>query len=56
MSFFITTGAENIELRRALANLVAVVLGSPQESNHLWYHMFKPEALEMTYMTGFMVC
>lgn len=43
------------DLRHSLANLVAVILGSPPRSNHLWYHLFAPEMLENSYITGFMV-
>ena len=45
----------DIDLRHSLANLVAVIVGSPSESNHLWYHLFAPDKLENTYITGFMV-
>ena len=45
----------DIDLRHSLANLVAVILGCPTHSNHLWYHIFNPEELHGTYMTGFMV-
>ena len=44
-----------LNLRRAMANLIAVVLATPHQSTHLWYHMFKPEELSGTYMTGFMM-
>lgn len=43
------------QLRHSIANLIAVVLGLPPKSNHLWYHMFEPKELQNTYMTGFMV-
>ena len=43
------------DLRHSLANLMAVVVGSPTHSNHLWYHMFAAEKLHNTFMTGFMV-
>ena len=45
----------DIDLRHSLANLVGAVLGCPPNSNHLWYHLFHPEELPGTYMTGFMV-
>ena len=45
----------DLDFRRALANLVAAIVGSPPRSNHLWYHLFAPGELERTYMTGFMV-
>eukprot|EP00731_Ephydatia_muelleri_P021734 Em0014g325a len=44
----------DVELRHALANMIAVVIASPRASNHLWYHMFEPDGLMDTYMTGFM--
>ena len=34
---------------------MGIVLGCQPKSNHLWYHLFAPEELEDTYMTGFMV-
>ena len=43
------------DLRCCVANTVAVILGSPPQSNHLWYHLFDPEKLQDTYITGFMV-
>ena len=44
-----------IELRHALANMVAAVLACPPRSNHLWYHLFAANELNDTHMTGFMV-
>lgn len=52
---FFSLDQSDIDLRHTLANLVAVVMGSPTCSNHLWFHMFAPEQLVNTYMTGFMV-
>ena len=49
------TDQSDSDLRHALANMVAVVIGSPKASNHLWYHIFAPGDLADTYMTGFMV-
>ena len=43
------------DLRHSLANMIAVTLGCPSHSNHLWYHMFAQEELLNTYITGFMV-
>lgn len=43
------------DMRNALAHLIAVVLGCPPQSSHLWYHMFAPEDLANSYITGFMV-
>ena len=34
---------------------MGIVLGCQPKSNHLWYHLFAPEELKDTYMTGFMV-
>ena len=48
------TGGDS-QLRHAIANLVAAVVGLPTKSNHLWYHMFEPKELQDTYMVGFMV-
>ena len=44
-----------IQLRHALANMVAAVLACPPRSNHLWYHLFAANELNDTHMTGFMV-
>ena len=54
---FIYPSAEysDTDLCHSLANLVAVVMGCPSRSNHLWFHIFAPEELVNTYMTGFMV-
>ena len=49
------TDQSDVDLRHALANMIAVVIASPKASNHLWYHMFAPGDLVDTYMTGFMV-
>ena len=45
----------DIDLCHSLANLVAVIVGTQPQSNHLWYHLFSPDELVDTYMTGFMV-
>ena len=45
-----------IDLRNALANVIAVVFGLPNCSTHLWYHMLIPGDLESSYLTGCMVC
>ena len=52
---YILLDQSDVDLRHALANLIAFIVGSPHRSNHLWYHLFAPEELENTYMTGFMV-
>jgi hypothetical protein len=44
-----------MDLRHSIANMVAMVMGCPSHSNHLWYHMFAADELVNTYMTGFMV-
>ena len=49
------TDQSDVDLRHALANMIAVVIASPNASNHLWYHMFAPGDLVDTYITGFMV-
>ena len=43
------------DLRRTLALLAAVVMGLPARSTHLWTHIFEPNAIEGTYVTGNMV-
>ena len=53
--FLLSLEQSEIDLRHSLANLVGVVLGCPPNSNHLWYHLFHPEKLPGTYMTGYMV-
>ena len=52
---FSCAGPSDLELRHAIANIVAAVLGTPEKSTHLWLHMFSPSDLDGTYMTGFMV-
>ena len=47
--------SSDIELRHAIANVVAAVLGSPERTTHLWWHLFSPDKLANTYMTGFLV-
>ena len=46
----------DIDLRHALANMIAVMFSLPSRSTHLWYHMFIPGDLKNSYLTGFMVC
>ena len=43
------------QICNALASLVAVTLACPDQSNHLWYHLYSPEFLEDTQITGFLV-
>ena len=47
--------SSDVDLRHALANMIAVVFGLPSYSTHLWYHMFNPKDLENSFLTGFMV-
>ena len=42
-------------LRLALVKMIAIVVGSPPKASHLWFHMFQPEDLQNTYITGFLV-
>ena len=44
-----------IDLRHAVANVIAVVFGLPSRSTHLWYHMFAPGDLKSSFLTGCMV-
>ena len=44
----------DVDLRYALANMIAVVLGCRPQSNHLWYHLFDQQSLWGSYLTGFM--
>lgn len=48
--------SSDIDLRHALANMIAVVFSLPDRSTHLWYHMFAPGDLKNSYLTGCMVC
>ena len=54
--FFFHTEEEesDADLRYAVANMVAVILGCNPRSNHLWYHLFEQQPLYNTYLTGFM--
>ena len=52
---FIILDQSDVDLRHSIANMVAMVMGCPSYSNHLWYHMFAADELKNTYMTGFMV-
>eukprot|EP00117_Sycon_ciliatum_P002930 scpid215/ scgid3933/ E3 ubiquitin-protein ligase RNF213 len=44
--------SEDAQLRNALANLIAGVMGMPADSSHLWAHMFNPASLAGTFLTG----
>lgn len=39
----------------ALASVVAAVLACPDHATHLWYHLFDPDRLTGTQITGFLV-
>ena len=54
-NYIINLDSSDVDLRHALANMIAVVFGLPSRSTHLWYHMFSPGDLENSYLTGFMV-
>ena len=48
----------DIQLRHSVANLVASALGTSCTSkmrSHLWLLIFAPEALQGTYLAGYMV-
>ena len=53
--FHIYIDPAEAEMRDCIVNVIAVILGSPPKSNHLWYHLMQPKDLNETYMTGFMV-
>lgn len=52
---YIFLDQSDLDLRYSLANLVAMIVGSPSQSNHLWYHLFAPQELKKTYLTGYLV-
>ena len=43
------------QIRNALASVIAVALTCPDQTTHLWYHLFSPDKLIGTYVTGFLV-
>lgn len=45
----------DIQLRHALANLIALGFSLPPRSTHLWYFLFGQSELEDTFLPGFMV-
>ena len=55
MEVLFLSDQSDVDLRHSMANMLAVVMGSPPRSNHLWYHLFAADKLQRTYMTGFMV-
>ena len=54
-TLFLSIDQSDVQLRHAMANMVAIVVASPPRSNHLWYHMFAADGLPFSYMTGFLV-
>lgn len=44
-----------VYLRHTIANVIALALVLPEKSSHVWYHIFAPEKLQGTYITGYMV-
>lgn len=50
------TDETKVEMRVCIVNIVAVILGSNDQSNHLWCQLIEPELLDGTFLTGFMVC
>ena len=44
------------DLQDSIANLIAVILGTPPFSNHLCLHLLMPEELSGTYAPGSLVC
>ena len=47
--------SDDVDLRNAVANLIAAVMGTPAGSSHLWAHMFDIKSLTGTYITGNLV-
>ena len=45
----------DVQLRHALANLIALAFSLPHRSTHLWYFLFGQSELEGTFLPGFMV-
>ena len=45
----------DVQLRHALANLIALAFSLPARSTHLWYFLFGQSELEDTFLPGFMV-
>ena len=43
------------QICNALASVVAAILACPDQSTHLWYHLFSPDKLLGTQVTGFLV-
>ena len=53
---YIVLGIHDRQICNALASVVAVTLACPEQTTHLWYHIFSPNELLGTYVTGFLVC
>jgi hypothetical protein len=47
--------SDDISLRHAIANMIAVVVATPPTTTHLWYLMFNGDQLVNTHLPGFMV-
>ena len=45
----------NRTLVHCLLELVAVVLGSPEHSSHLWTHLIMPDKINMSFVPGSLV-
>uniref|UniRef100_A0A1X7SW27 Uncharacterized protein n=1 Tax=Amphimedon queenslandica TaxID=400682 RepID=A0A1X7SW27_AMPQE len=43
------------QICNALATVTAAILACPDRSNHLWYHLFSPDKLSGTQVTGFLL-
>ena len=52
---YYTLDTHEKQICNALANVVAVALACPDQTTHLWYHIFSPDELIGTYVTGFLV-
>jgi hypothetical protein len=47
--------SDDISLRHAIANMIAVVVATPPTTTHLWYLMFNGDQLVNTHLPGFML-
>ena len=47
--------AHEKQIRNALPSVIAVALACPDQTTHLWYHLFSPDKLIGTYISGFLV-
>ena len=55
MNFYFILDHSQEDLKCAMANLVGVVLGSPPQHQHLWFHLCDIDKLKGTFITGSMV-